>query len=206
MKKIVIYDNNPLVITGLNYFLSQQGFNIIGSTTHPDELFRYIILLKPDFIILDPASMKEEYISRLCALKKMLNDLNIVIYAGSESVYHILRGYQLNWMAYLSKSQPLEALYSILHLTKHDRPLLMDIQPVSPQDGVSVQALSSLRSLTGREMQVLREIGAGKTNKEIADELRLSNKTISTYKRNIMDKFHTNDVRDVVDIARRHGF
>ncbi|MBB3306710.1 MULTISPECIES: response regulator transcription factor [unclassified Enterobacter] len=206
MKKIVIYDNNPLVIAGLNYFLSQQGFNIIGSTTRPDELFRHVILLKPDFIILDPASLKEEYLSRLCDLKKMSNNLNIVIYAGSESVYHILRGYQLNWMAYLSKSQPLEALYSILHLPKHSRPLLMDIQTVSPHDDVSVQALSSLRSLTGREMQVLREIGAGKTNKEIADELRLSNKTISTYKRNIMDKFHTNDVRDVVDIARRHGF
>jgi len=55
-------------------------------------------------------------------------------------------------------------------------------------------------------MQVLREIGAGKTNKTIAGEMKLSNKTISTYKRNIMKKLNTRDVRDVVDFARHHGF
>lgn len=205
-KRIVIYDNNPLIIIGLRYFLSQQGFNIVGSTTSPDELFRYIILLKPDFIIIDPLLMKEEYVSRLSHLKEIIKDLNIVIYAGSESVYHILRRYQLSWMAYLSKSQPLEALYSLLRDPEHSCSLLMDIQQVSPHDSCTAQTLSSLRSLTGREMQVLREIGAGKTNKAIADEMCLSNKTISTYKRNIMDKFRTNDVREIVDIARRHGF
>ncbi|MCW6034643.1 LuxR C-terminal-related transcriptional regulator [Pantoea sp. JK] len=205
-KRIVIYDDNPMIISGLKHLLTQQGFSAVGCTANPDELFRYVILLKPDFVIIDPSSLKEEYISRLCELKRLLNELNIIIYAGSESVYHILRGYQLDWMAYLSKSQPLEALYSILRKPNLNRPLLMDLQMVPPHDSVSAHALSSLRSLTGREMQVLREIGAGKTNKVIAKELCLSNKTISTHKRNIMEKFHTNDVRDVIDIARRHGF
>lgn len=71
---------------------------------------------------------------------------------------------------------------------------------------ISQKALLCLKKLTDREMQVLREIGAGKTNKTIAGEMKLSNKTISTYKRNIMKKLNTRDVRDVVDFARHHGF
>lgn len=205
-KRIVIYDNNPLIVSGLSYFLSQQSFSVVGSTANPDELLRHIILLKPNFIIMDPFLMKDEYIFRLCELKRIFRELNIVIYAGSESVYHILRGYRLNWMAYVSKSQPLESLYTILRQPEQTRPLLIDLQQLSPHNSHSAQALSLLRSLTGREMQVLREIGAGKTNKVIADEMCLSNKTISTYKRNIMDKFRTTDVREIVDIARRHGF
>ncbi|MEB5974922.1 response regulator transcription factor [Pantoea dispersa] len=204
--RIVIYDTSPLVISGLSCFLSQEGFSIVGSTTNPDELFHKIILLRPDFIIIDPISMRDDCLSRLCKLNKILIDLNIIIYASSDSVYHILRAYPLKWIAYLSKRQPLDALCKVLLQPEQRQPLLMDLEQAIPQDSVAAKNLSALRSLTGREMQVLRKIGAGKTNKMIADEMHLSNKTISTYKRNIMNKFRTNHMRDVVDIARRNGF
>lgn len=205
-KKIVIYDDNPVLIAGLRHLLSQQEFEVVGGTTDPSEFIRAIILLSPDFVIIDPLLMKEEYLTKICNIKSVLTDLKIVIFAGSESVYHILRGHRLVWMAYLSKSQPLEALINVLRKPPKNRSLLIDIQHSAALYGVSSSASSCLRSLTGREMQVLREIGAGKTNKTIADELCLSNKTISTYKRSIMDKFKTDDVREIVDIARRHGF
>ncbi|PLR25705.1 MULTISPECIES: response regulator transcription factor [Pantoea] len=205
-KKIVIYDNNPVLIAGLKHLLTQQNFEVVGGTTDPDELIRAILLLSPDFVIMDPSLMKEEYLTKLCKVKSLLKGIQIVIFASSESVYHILRGHRLIWMAYLSKSQPLDELFDILRKPPQHRSLLIDIQHERSNDHFTSQAASLLRSLTGREMQVLREIGAGKTNKTIANEMSLSNKTISTYKRNIMDKFKTNDVREIMDIARRHGF
>ena len=61
-------------------------------------------------------------------------------------------------------------------------------------------------TFTNRELQILRELASGKTNKTIASELLLSSKTISTYKRSIMTKLKTDKIRDVVDFARRNGF
>ncbi|MBZ6392511.1 MAG: response regulator transcription factor [Pantoea dispersa] len=204
MEKIFIFDNNPLVITGLVYYLKKQGFTLSGSTSNPDEMFRCLIIDQPDIIIVDPLLLSEENLKRLSEVKKIFRALKIIIFAGSDSVLHMLRSYRLNWMAYVSKEQPLEKLIQVL--VKQPQKNYVVIATTQKYCANMSGTFNVIRNFTGREMQVLREIGAGKTNKVIADEMHLSNKTISTYKRSIMAKLNTRDVRDVIDFARQHGF
>lgn len=204
MKKVFIFDNNPLVLDGLSYYLKKQGFRLSGSTSNPDEMFLSIILDEPDFIIVDPLMLNEKNLRRLSEVKKIFSALKIVIFAGSDSVLHMLRSYRINWMAYLSKEQPLEKLVQVLIRQPKNNGVV--IAPTQKCCANMIDTFNVMHNFTGREMQVLREIGAGKTNKIIANEMHLSNKTISTYKRNIMAKLNTRDVRDVIDFARQHGF
>ena len=204
MEKIFIFDNNPLVITGLRYHLKKQGFIVSGSTSNPEEMFQSLVLDKPDIIIVDPLPLNEHNLKRLSEVKKFFRALKIIIFAGSDSVLHMLRSYRLSWMAYVSKEQPLEKLVQVLVKQPENNYVVIATTQnycVNMSDNSYV-----MHNLTGREIQVLREIGAGKTNKVIADEMHLSNKTISTYKRSIMAKLNTRDVRDVIDFARQNGF
>ncbi|MDY0927292.1 response regulator transcription factor [Pantoea trifolii] len=204
MDNIIIYDNNPLILAGLENYLTQQNFKVYGSTSDSDDFLRIIMLLQPAIIILDPKSMKERCLVRLSELNKILIDMKIIIFADSESTCHVMRSYGLYTMLYLSKKQPIEKLTLLLRQLINKSVYI--VEAAGEISDISQKALLCLKKLTDREMQVLREIGAGKTNKTIAGEMKLSNKTISTYKRNIMKKLNTRDVRDVVDFARHHGF
>jgi len=53
---------------------------------------------------------------------------------------------------------------------------------------------------------VLRQLAQGRSNKEIGEDLALSNKTISCYKRRIMDKLNVRTLVDLVEIAKRNSF
>lgn len=204
MKTIYIFDKNPLVISGLSYFLEIQGFFISGATSDPQELFRSIRFSKLNIVIIDPSLMKEDELSYLADMKRIYRELKIVVYAGSDCMLHILRSYRLSWIAYISKEQPLEKLVQILLTPPGDNSLM--IEPTLKAQSSMTHTRSIMRNFTGRELQVLREMGAGKTNKIIAQEMQLSNKTISTYKRSIMNKLGTRNIRDVIDFARAHGF
>jgi len=59
--------------------------------------------------------------------------------------------------------------------------------------------------LSGREMMVLQQLARGKTNKEIADGMFLSNKTVSTYKTRLLLKLNARSLVDLIELAQRNG-
>ena len=62
-----------------------------------------------------------------------------------------------------------------------------------------------LSRLTDRENLILRQLAQGKSNKTIAYELGLNNKTISTYKTKIFQKLESKNLFDIIELARRNG-
>jgi len=62
-----------------------------------------------------------------------------------------------------------------------------------------------LSRLTERETLILRQLAQGKSNKIIACELGLNNKTISTYKTKIFQKLESKNLVDIIELARRNG-
>jgi two-component system response regulator EvgA len=59
--------------------------------------------------------------------------------------------------------------------------------------------------LSAREMTVLQQLARGRSNKEIADSMFLSNKTVSTYKTRLLLKLNAHSLVDLIELARRHG-
>ncbi|MCY1290847.1 Virulence factors putative positive transcription regulator BvgA [compost metagenome] len=61
-----------------------------------------------------------------------------------------------------------------------------------------------LSLLSDRELTVLQNLANGRNNKEIAEQLFISHKTVSTYKSRLMEKLHTRRMVDLIDLARRN--
>lgn len=62
-----------------------------------------------------------------------------------------------------------------------------------------------LKLLSDREMMVLQQLSQGLTNKEIADKMILSNKTISTYKTRLMEKLGSSSLLELIEFTKRNG-
>ena len=75
------------------------------------------------------------------------------------------------------------------------------LRAASSGDGAAASRDALLSKLTGREAQVLERIVAGRLNKQIADDLGISIKTVEAHRANIMEKLNANTVADLLKIA-----
>ncbi|QEW32563.1 DNA-binding response regulator [Erwinia billingiae] len=200
---VIIYDNHPIILYGLKQMLANMDYTLICCTSEPGEFIYQVESHIPEVIILDPVNLPEESFQKLCRIKRLNPRIKIFVLAASDSAWHLIRGHRLEIQGYLTKSDELERIVILLERMKGDKPVFVR----SPlQAGSTDQDLQLILSFTNRELQILRELASGKSNKVIATELLLSSKTISTYKRSIMTKLRTDKIRDVVDFARRNGF
>ncbi|GAB3401657.1 fimbria biosynthesis transcriptional regulator FimZ [Erwinia aphidicola] len=200
---VIIYDSHPIIIYGLKHLLANMDYTITCSTSEPSEFIYQVESHIPDVIIFDPVNLPEEHFNKLCRIKRLNPHIKVFVLAGGDSAYHLIRGHRLEIQGYLTKSDELERIVILLERMKSDRHIFVH----SPlQIGSTNKDLQLILTFTNRELQILRELASGKTNKTIASELLLSSKTISTYKRSIMTKLKTDKIRDVVDFARRSGF
>lgn len=200
---IIIYDNHPIILFGLKQLLSNMDYSIICCTSDAREFIYNLERHIPDAIILDPINLPEESFQKLCRIKRRHPNIRIFVLAGGDSAYHLVRGHRLDIQGYLTKSDELDSIVILLERMKHNKPVIIQ----SRLDiGTTHLDLQLIHTFTRRELQILRELASGKSNKTIAEEMLLSSKTISTYKRSIMKKLNTLKIRDVVDFARRNGF
>lgn len=204
MKTIAIYDTNPLIITGLKLLLTQHHYRVSFSTSRPEVFLKNLILKKTDAVIIDPQFMSEEHLNEINAIKMQLPDLKIVIYAGSESVYHFMTSYGMDYIAYLSKTECISKLIMLIENWTNER--VIPCGSFNDEEVCNEKQNHMIQHLTPREMEVLRKIGAGKKNFQIAREMQLSEKTISSHKRKIMKKVNTPQTRLLIDFARNNGF
>ena len=107
---------------------------------------------------------------------------------------------------YLSKQEPAVSLISAVRSVLSGYSLFPSTVylPVSNQPGERNDN-QLLDSLSDRELAVLQNLASGKNNKEIAEQLFISHKTVSTYKSRLMDKLKTRNQVDLIDFARRYA-
>lgn len=203
LKRSIIFDRHPLMVEGLSQLMSERGYVIACATSDAAQLIRALLLDKPTLLIMDLAGLSEHHLKKLHAARQCCGPFQLLIYASTDSCWHEMKRLKWQVQGYLSKDFGAEMFNFVVNgMEKGETAMIRsaDITPRNPQDSALIAAL------TNREMQILRELGAGKSNKIIASELHLSSKTVSTYKRSIMQKMHTLKLSDVVDFAQRAGF
>ncbi len=203
MNRVIIYDSHPLMVEGLSRLMARHGYQITTATSDAETLMHATILDNATLLIMDPLRLSENQIRALQENRENCTAFKLMVYASTQGMWHIIRRLKLHAQGYVCKSYGEEQLmFALREVMAGKSVYLPQSQPVS---SAAVDA-ALLRSLTNRELQILSEVGAGKTNKMIADDMQLSAKTVSTYKRSIMQKMHTEKLCDVVDFAQRNGF
>ncbi len=201
---VLLCDDHPLFLLGLRTFLeNQNGIRIVGEASDPDTLLRLATRLRPQIVIMDMSTAKQNDFSTLHQLAEFCPDTKVIIITGYCDPMDLLRSIRAGAQGYLFKSSDPMLILNAIATIRDGKPWLQREFTEKLFDVITdlsrVAAPSSIRVLSSREREILKLVAEGKTNKDIANQLYLSVQTVKVYLTRI---FHKLGVRNRVEAAQ----
>jgi two-component system NarL family response regulator len=198
--RVLIVDDHPVVREGLAAMIERRkDMTVVGEAGDGVEALAQFHVLRPDVTLMDLRLPGMSGVEAIDAIRAEFPDARIIVlttYDGDEDIY---RGLQAGAMAYLLKDAPREELLEAIRAVHAGQMRI-------PPDVASKLAERIMGpELTAREMDVLRLIAAGKTNKEIGAELNITEGTVKAHVNNILGKLGVSDRTQAVTTALRRG-
>ena len=205
--RIFIADDHPIVRQGLRRIVeADPGMVISGEADAAAALLAGLETKATDLVLLDvsmPGGLFLETLKELRTRHPTIRVLALSVHPEDEWAVRALRA---GASGYLTKDhspeQLLEAIRRVYRGGKYVSPSLAE-RLASQLDGGGQRAPHEL--LSDREFEVMRRLGSGLTISQIASELALSAKTVSTYRARILEKMAVATNADLVRYAARHG-
>jgi DNA-binding NarL/FixJ family response regulator len=209
--RVVVSDDHPVVRQGLRSFLEAQGFAVVGEAADGDEAVRLVTETRPDVLLTDlvmPGVDGIEAIRRLRAGGPPVGILVLTSFSGAEQVIPAI---QAGADGYLLKDAGPGVLEDAIRAVHRGEPML------SPEAAAVVMARVAgeppaagsehpdLERLTAREREVLAGLGRGLSNRQLAAELFVSEKTVKTHVSSVLAKLRVADRTQAALFAVRVG-
>jgi two-component system, NarL family, invasion response regulator UvrY len=206
MIKILIADDHAVVREGVKYILSEiHDIKIAGEAGNGHEALEKIGKNDYDLILLDIAMPGRDGLEILKDIKVLKPKLPVMILSMFPEEQYALRALKSGASGYLTKDsipdELIKAVRKVLNGGKYVSSSFSD-KLLFSLDSDSDRPLHE--SLSDREYQVLRLIASGKTIKDIADEMSLSVKTVSTYRSRILEKMDMKNNAELTHYAIKH--
>lgn len=202
-RKILIVDDHPVVVLALKIILEQSGFEVIAETNNGVDALKLIKKLSPDAVILDIGIPQLDGLEVIERSRNLVKSPPILVLTAQPSDHFVSRCIQAGASGFVSKQKDMKEVTGALKaiLTGHSYfPIVNNSNIISKS---SQNEAELIKKLSTREMAVLQQLAIGLSNKEIAERMLLSNKTISTYKTRLLEKLNAKTLVDIIEIAKR---
>ena len=199
--KVMIVDDHPMVAEGIQSILeSYDDINVVGCLPNGRAAIDSVADLDPDVILMD-LNMPE--IGGLSATEILLErqpDTRIVILSMHDNPEYISSALSHGAMGYILKDVPTDEIkLAIDTVMRGERYLCTGAQgSLEPKD-------AARESLTEREQTILLQLAQGKSNKEVAQTLDISVRTVETHRKNIKRKLGISSTAGLTRYAMEHG-
>lgn len=208
--KVIIADDHKIMRDGLKSILEKQrDIEIIAEASDGRMTVELAIKLKPDVIIMDIAMPDMNGIEATRQIIEKSPKIKVIVLSMHSDQQFIIEMLNAGASGYLLKDCAFLELVNAIHAVMAKRSYLSpDIAHIMIEEYKHVLSkgkLSVFSILTSRERQVLQLIAEGKTTKEIAYTLKVSSKTIETYRRQTMDKLDIHTIAGLTKYAVREG-
>lgn len=210
--QIIIADDHAIVRSGLEMMVNmQEDMEVIDTACNGIEAFQKTIQLKPDIVIMDlNMSIGENGLTSTRKIKEAVPEVKVLILTMHDDREYIFRGLQAGASGYILKSaEDMDLINAIRTVQMGEAYLYPKAQKLLIEDYmerlVNEGTEAIIKLLSTRENEVLEYIAKGYTNKEIADILYLSVKTIETHKSKIMEKLQLRTRPELVKYALKQG-
>jgi two-component system response regulator DegU len=211
--KVMLVDDHALILEGLKKLLSLEAdLTVVGEAQHGDEVFQKALELRPDVILLDINLPGKNGIELTGELKEKLPEIKVLVLTVDTEQVHVHKIIKAGALGYLLKDVGPEMLTEAIRtvargdayiqpcllskLLSEFRELMRDEAPPMPPDCFG---------LTQRELEIINYIANGRTNKEIAEELFISEKTVKNHVSSILRKMALDDRTQVAIYAYKQG-
>jgi DNA-binding NarL/FixJ family response regulator len=209
--RILVADDHNVVRRGLVFFLkTQENIEIVGEARNGKEAVHMAQELKPDLVLMDLVMPVMDGIEATRTIKKQFPNMKIMILTSFSDQDHVIPAIEAGASGYQLKDiEPDELIRTIKQLMKGENQLhpkatthlLSRFNAINNNN----EERKPLDDLTKREMEVLKEIAKGKSNKEISSSLFITEKTVKTHVSNILTKLELSDRTQAALYAVRNG-
>lgn len=210
-KKIVIAEDHTILRDGLRALISSQNnLEVIGEAGDGREAVRIVDNLEPDLLLIDLSMPKMNGIEAIKEIKNQHPDIKVIILTVHKSDEYIFASLKAGANGYMlkdaSQNELLQAIQYVLNGKSFISPSISDrvidaYLNAAPKD----TTFSVLDNLTSREREILKLIAEGYTNKQIADHLCISLKTVEKHRANLMNKLDLRNTAALTTFAIENG-
>ncbi|WP_407312688.1 response regulator [Desulfosporosinus sp. SB140] len=206
--KVFLADDHKILRESLIILLQQEkDIQVIGEAADGHHALEDIIRLQPDIAILDISLPQLNGLEVAARLKKDYSNIKVIILTMHKNEDFVARAYQLEVNGYVLKENALEELLKSIRVVQAGGTYLSsDITSTVVAGFVANfnQRKGKSELISSREREIVQLLAEGNSNKDIANLLNLSLKTVETHRSNIMHKLGLKNITDLVLYAVRN--
>ncbi|MDO7909292.1 response regulator [Pseudomonas monteilii] len=204
MYSVFIVDDHPVIRLAVRMLLENQSYKVVGESDNGVDAMQMVREYRPDLVILDISIPKLDGLEVLSRFQSMALPMKVLVLTAQSPALFAVRCMHSGAAGYVCKQEDLSELLSAIKavLSGYNYFPSQAINPVQENES---RDLELFKLVNDRELMVLQLFAQGRSNKEIASGMFLSNKTVSTYKKRLMQKLRVNSLVELIDIAKRNA-
>jgi DNA-binding NarL/FixJ family response regulator len=211
--RILIVDDQALFREGLRTLLSvQSGFEVVGEAGNGEEALRLTANLKPDIILMDLRMPVLDGVTATKRLSGQYPDCRVIVLTTFDEDEFVFEGIRAGAVGYLLKDVSSEILFEAINAAARGEYFLLPsitarvLAEFARLPGSKpIQSDQLADQLSSREVEVLRLVATGASNKEIAENLIIAEGTVKNHLTNILSKLNVKDRMQAVLRAKEIG-
>lgn len=210
---IIIVDDQALFREGLRTLLSvQPDFEVLGEAANGEEALRQAVKLRPAVVLMDLRMPVMDGVTATRRLHETLPQCKVIVLTTFDDDEYVFEGLRAGAVGYLLKDVSSEQLFEAIRAADRGEYFLLpsitakvmaEFSRISRSPSVSLEALAE--PLSPRELEILRLVATGASNREIADRLVIAEGTVKNHLTNILGKLNVKDRMQAVLKAKEYG-
>ena len=198
--RVLSVDDHPLMREGIAAMInSQPDMLLVGQAENGNRALHHFREHRPDVTLMDLRLPDISGIDALIAIRAEFPDARVIMLTTFEGDVDIQRSLKAGARGYLLKSMAPGELAEAIRQVHAGK------KRVPPDVAAQLAEHMGEEDLTGREIEVLTHVAAGRRNREIGEQLFISEETVKVHLRHIMEKLFARDRTSAVTIAVRRG-
>jgi DNA-binding NarL/FixJ family response regulator len=198
--RILVVDDHPLLREGIAALVGgQTDMTLVAESSNGREAVQAFRTHVPDVTLMDLQMPEMSGLDAISAIRGEFPDARIIVLTTYSGDVQVVRALQAGARAYLLKNMVHKELLDTIRAVHAGKKTL------SPQASYELAEHATDDALTKAEIDVLRLIAAGNANKQIADQLSITEETVKGRVRNILSKLGANDRTHAAMIGLKRG-
>ena len=202
--KIFLADDHKILRESLELLLSQEDdFEVVGQSENGLNLEHILIADPPDVLLMDISMPKRDGFDTARGVKRVLPDIRIIFLTMHKNEEMLAEAFDSGCSGYVLKENAFEELAAAIRRVMEGEMYVSNVlMPMMMNGFLSVER--ERHKLSEREHEILKLLAEGYNNKEIAEMLAISVKTVETHRANIMRKHNFKNITELVLFAVRN--
>lgn len=204
---LLLVDDHTIVTDGLQALLSdEQSYTIKGVARNGKMALEMLRVLKVDIVLMDIDMPEMNGIDAVKIIKKEMPEKRVLMLTMHDEKAMIKMMMEIGADGYLLKNSPkVELLKALESLSNNESYFSEEVNSVLLRPDIINENGTLLNDLTEREIEIIRLVADGYSNKQIGEKLFISHRTVDTHRTNLMNKIGVHNVAGIVKFAIAKG-